>query len=287
MRPSIPPRGRLEARTAPLWRALADPTRRRILDLLLERPRITGEIASHFRISRIAVMRHLGVLADAGLVVSRKLGRERRYYLNAVPLQDIYRRWFDPLAAGWVTGVLRFQRRLDAEDASMDARPSVDIAFDVQIEKQPAEVFSALADPGGWWGHPMLRPQANGLTLDPRLGGLFVEQWSRGGAVLAAVTQWELNRRLELTGPFHLGLGMGIASFDLAPQGLGTLLQFSFRAFGPVDPQLATQFSQGWKELITSRLKALAETGTRLGISPIRRAKRKTAGIRRRIKSDG
>src|SRR5215472_3028205 len=223
--------GYLENRTAPLWRALADPTRRRILDLLLERPRITGEIASQFRISRIAVMRHLGVLADAGLVVSRKLGRERRYYLNAIPLQDIYRRWFDPIAAGWATGMLRFQRRLATVGTSMEARPAIDIAFDVQIEKDPSAVFSALtADPGGWWGHPMLRPQATGLTLEPGLGGLFVEQWASGGAVLAAVTQWEVNRRVELTGPFHLGLGIGLASFDLAPQGEGTLLQFSFRA---------------------------------------------------------
>src|SRR5215472_18413964 len=141
MRPSTPLRARLEARTAPVWRALADPTRRRILDLLLERPRITGEIASQFRISRIAVMRHLGVLADAGLVVSRKLGRERRYYLNAIPLQDIYRRWFDPIAAGWATGMLRFQRRLDAEGTSMEARPAIDIDFDVQIEKDPSAVF--------------------------------------------------------------------------------------------------------------------------------------------------
>ena len=58
--------------TAPLWRALADPTRRRILDLLRERPLITGEIAAQFPISRIAVTRHLEVLAKAGLIGNRK-----------------------------------------------------------------------------------------------------------------------------------------------------------------------------------------------------------------------
>jgi len=56
---------RLETRTAPVWRALADPTRRRVLDLLLDGPRITGDISSHFRISRIAVTRYLEVLSDA------------------------------------------------------------------------------------------------------------------------------------------------------------------------------------------------------------------------------
>src|SRR6516225_3711583 len=86
-------RAALEAQTASLWRALADPTRRQILDLLTERPRITGEIASHFAISRIAVMRHLEVLAAAELITSRKRGRERWHYLNAVPIQRLHERW--------------------------------------------------------------------------------------------------------------------------------------------------------------------------------------------------
>lgn len=279
--------GSLEAKTAPLWRALADPTRRRILDLLLERPRITGEVATHFRISRIAVMRHLTVLSEAGLIASRKRGRERRYYLNAITLQHIYRRWFDPLAAGWVSGILRLRDGIEASGPGVEsARPSVDIAFDVRIEGSNAAVFNALTrDPGAWWGHPMLRPEATGLTLEARLGGLFVERWRQGGAVLAAVTQWSTDRHLELTGPFHLGLGVGVSSFGLATEGVGTLLQFSFRAFGPIDPDRARIFSEGWRELVTRRLKALVEQGTRLGVSPGAQVAAKKPGARRR--SDG
>ena len=278
---------RMDARTAPLWRALADPTRRRILDLLLERPRITGEVAAYFRISRIAVMRHLTVLSDAGLIVSRKRGRERRYYLNAIALQQIYRRWFDPLAAGWVSGILRLRNGVERSGPGVEwGRPSVDIAFDVRIEGSNTVVFNALTkDPGAWWGHPMLRPEATGLTLEPRLGGLFVERWTHGGAVLAAVTQWAIDRHLELTGPFHLGLGVGVASFGLATDGAGTLLQFSFRAFGPIDPDRARIFSDGWRELLTGRLKALVERGSRLGVSPGAQAAARKPGARRR--SDG
>ena len=278
----------VETKTAPLWRALADPTRRRILDLLLERPRITGEVAADFRISRIAVMRHLTVLSDAGLIASRKQGRERRYYLNAIALQQIYRRWFDPQAVGWVYGILRLRDGVELGGSSVErARPSVDIAFDVRIEGSKAAVFNALTkDPGAWWGHPMLRPEATGLTLEPRLGGLFVERWSHGGAVLAAVTQWAADRRLELTGPFHLGLGVGVASFGLATDGVGTVLQFSFRAFGPIDPDRARIFSEGWRELVTRRLKALVEQGTRLGVSPEALVAVKKPGARRR-RSDG
>src|SRR5215468_6700055 len=96
-----------EEDTAPVWRALADPTRRRILDLLRERPRVTGEIAAQFPISRIAVMRHLDVLSQAGLVTSRKRGRQRWHYLNTVPLQKLHQRWADPAAAGFASALLR------------------------------------------------------------------------------------------------------------------------------------------------------------------------------------
>jgi DNA-binding transcriptional ArsR family regulator len=259
----------LDDETAPLWRALSDPTRRQIMDLLRARPRITGEIASRFAISRIAVMRHLEVLAQAGLVTSRKRGRERWHYLNAVPLQRLHERWFDPLSAGWASGLLRLQRNIEgeAERVSQSELP-IDLALDVTIEGSPAAVFSALTtDPGGWWGHPFLRPKATGLTLEPRIGGMLLETWQQGGALVAAVTGWQEDRHLQLTGPFHLGLAFGVATFDLAPTDSGTLLQFTFRAVGAVDPEIAEGMSKGLRELVAERLKALVESGTRLGIA--------------------
>jgi hypothetical protein len=128
-------------------------------------------------------------------------------------------------------------------------------------------VFSALtSDPAGWWGHPMLRADAIGLTLEPRLGGILLEQWPEGGAVLAAVTAWQEDRHLTLTAPFH-HVAVGVATFDLAPTDSGTLLKFSFRAVGVVDAELGEAMSSGWTELVSTRLKALVESGTRLGIA--------------------
>jgi DNA-binding transcriptional ArsR family regulator len=276
----------LDDETGPLWRALSDPTRRRIMDLLRDRPRITGEIASDFEISRIAVMRHLEVLAEAGLVTSRKRGRERWHYLNAVPLQRLHERWFDPLAGGWASGLLRLQTKVEGEAAAVSrSELAIDLALDVTIEGAPAGVFSALTgDPGGWWGHPFLRPQATGLTLEPRLGGLMLEHWNQGGATMAAVTGWQEDRHLQLTGPFHLGVAVGVATFDLAPIDSGTLLQFTFRAVGAIDPELAEAMSKGLRELVSERLKALVERGTRLGIAadrpptPIHRATKRRIG---------
>jgi DNA-binding transcriptional ArsR family regulator/uncharacterized protein YndB with AHSA1/START domain len=271
MRGSMVPLERgLEDDTARLWRALADPTRRRILDLLRERPRITGEIAAQFPVSRIAVMRHLEVLSQAGLVTSRKRGRERWHYLNAVPLQKLYRRWADPAAAGFASALLRLADTVEAEGRHMEPiRPTVDIALDIEIAGTPAAVFAALTkDAGGWWGHPFVTARATSLALDPRLGGLFTERWDNGGQVIASVTGWAQDEHLALTGSFHMGVGVGVATFDLAESGVGTVLRFSFRAIGVLDAEKAGAMSRGWEELVGTRLKGLVETGTRLGIDP-------------------
>ena len=271
MRGNVVPLERgLEDDTAPLWRALADPTRRRILDLLRQRPLITGEIAAQFPISRIAVMRHLEVLSEAGLVTSRKRGRERWHYLNAVPLQKLHRRWADPAASGFASALLRLADTVESEGRPMEPiRPTVDVALDVEIASPPATVFAALTkDVGGWWGHPFVTARATSLALDPRLSGLFTERWENGGQVIASVSAWAQDEHLQLTGSFHMGIGVGVAAFDLAESGAGTLLRFSFRAIGVVDAEVAGAMSRAWAELVGTRLKGLVETGTRLGIDP-------------------
>jgi DNA-binding transcriptional ArsR family regulator/uncharacterized protein YndB with AHSA1/START domain len=270
MRGNVVPLERaLEEDTALLWRALADPTRRRILDLLRQ-PLITGEIAAQFAISRIAVMRHLEVLSEAGLVASRKRGRERWHYLNAVPLQKLHQRWADPAAAGFASALLRLQDTVETEGRPMEPiRPTVDVALDIEIAGPPATVFAALTkDIGGWWGHPFVTARATSLAMDPRLGGLFTERWDNGGQVIASVTGWAQDEHLQLTGSFHMGVGVGAATFDLAESAAGTLVQFSFRAIGVVDAEVAGAMSRAWAELVGTRLKGLVETGTRLGIDP-------------------
>jgi len=261
--------GGLEEGTALLWRALADPTRRRILDLLRDRPRVTGEVAAQFPISRIAVMRHLEVLSEAGLAVSRKRGRQRWHYLNTVPLQKLHRRWAEP-AAGFASALLQLQDTVEAEGRHMEQiQPTIDIALDIEIAGTPAAVFAALTeDVGGWWGHPFVTARATSLALDPRLGGLFTERWDNGGQVIASVTGWAQDEHLQLTGSFHMGVGVGVAAFDLAESAAGTLVRFSFQAIGVVDADVAGAMSCAWAELVGTRLKGLVETGTRLGMDP-------------------
>lgn len=79
-----------------LWFALADDSRRRMLDLLRADPMTTGELCRHFAFSRFAVMKHLKVLEQAGLVIVERRGRERINHLNPMPIRDICRRWIRP-----------------------------------------------------------------------------------------------------------------------------------------------------------------------------------------------
>ena len=84
-----------------VFRALADPSRRRLLDLLFERDgRTLGELEAEFPMSRFGVMKHVRVLEDAQLVVTRKDGRATRHFLNPVPIQLVADRWVDKYRAG-------------------------------------------------------------------------------------------------------------------------------------------------------------------------------------------
>jgi len=74
-----------------LFRALADPTRRRILELLAERDRTAGEIAERFPVAFASVSHHLGVLKAAGLVAAEREGQHMRYRLNTTVVQEIAR----------------------------------------------------------------------------------------------------------------------------------------------------------------------------------------------------
>ena len=96
--------------TDAVFQALASKNRRRMLDKLQERPGIrVGALASEFDVSRVAVMKHLRVLEQAGLLISEKDGRTRRLYFNAVPIQMIYDRWTTDYSAYWSGNVTRFK----------------------------------------------------------------------------------------------------------------------------------------------------------------------------------
>jgi DNA-binding transcriptional ArsR family regulator len=107
------------------WKALADPTRRTILDLLRQRSRTTGDICEHFpQVTRIAVIRHLKVLVAADLVFVRREGRLRWNQLNPVPIQHIYERWVKPYEPLWAGPGLRLKQHVEAKKGKRRERTS-------------------------------------------------------------------------------------------------------------------------------------------------------------------
>ena len=97
-----------------VFRALADPTRRQLLDRLFERDgRTLTELEEEQEMSRFGVMKHLRVLEDAGLVVSRKEGRTKLHFLNPVPIRLIHDRWIDKYTERQVSALADLKNQLE------------------------------------------------------------------------------------------------------------------------------------------------------------------------------
>lgn len=97
-----------------VFRALADPTRRFLLDLLFERDgRTLTELESELSMSRFGVMKHLKVLEEAELVVTRRSGREKLHFLNPVPIRLIHDRWIDKYTERRITALVDLKNELE------------------------------------------------------------------------------------------------------------------------------------------------------------------------------
>ncbi|BBH24579.1 transcriptional regulator [Paenibacillus baekrokdamisoli] len=100
-----------------VFQAIADPTRRQVLKLLVDHEMPVNVISSHFPMSRTAVSKHLRILAAAGLVKERKVGRETRYRLEPEPLQDL-QRWLDFYSRFWENKLTALQRYVELGEES-------------------------------------------------------------------------------------------------------------------------------------------------------------------------
>ena len=97
-----------------VFKALADPTRRLLLDRLFERDgRTLSELESGFEMTRFGVMKHLRLLEEAGLVVPRKSGREKLHFLNPVPIRLIHDRWIDKYTERQVSALAELKTELE------------------------------------------------------------------------------------------------------------------------------------------------------------------------------
>jgi DNA-binding transcriptional ArsR family regulator len=101
-----------------VFKALADPTRRHLLDRLYKRDgRTLSELESELEMTRFGVMKHLRVLEDAGLVVTRREGREKLHFLNVVPIRLVHDRWIDKFTERRVSALTDLKRKLEKDSA--------------------------------------------------------------------------------------------------------------------------------------------------------------------------
>jgi DNA-binding transcriptional ArsR family regulator len=102
-----------------VFKALSDPTRRALLDRLFkEDGQSLSALEEGLPMSRFGVMKHLRVLEEANLVVTRRRGREKLHFLNPVPIRLVYERWVSKYAEPWVSGLAGLKRELEEEDVA-------------------------------------------------------------------------------------------------------------------------------------------------------------------------
>jgi uncharacterized protein YndB with AHSA1/START domain len=195
-----------------VFKALADPTRRELLDALFaEDGQTLGALEARLPMTRFGVMKHLKVLEEAGLVVARKRGREKRHFLNPVPIRLVHDRWVSKYAAPWASGLSALKSELEKER-------TMEKVFEIYIKTTPERLWEAITDPAlrakysfgvrvesDWTEgsayrgvHPganFLVSEGENLELDPprRLVQSFTAKWSpEVEAMGASRVTWEI-----------------------------------------------------------------------------------------------
>ena len=123
-----------------VFRALADPTRRRLLDELFERDGQTlSALERRLPMTRFGVMKHLRVLEEGGLVTTKRRGREKLHFLNPVPIRLVHDRWVSKYAEPWAATLSGLKRKLEEE--------RMEKVFEIYIKTTPERLWEAITDP--------------------------------------------------------------------------------------------------------------------------------------------
>ena len=122
-----------------IFRALADPTRRSLLDeLFREDGQTLSALEGRLPMTRFGVMKHLRVLEEAGLVVTRRRGREKLHFLNPVPIRLVHDRWVSKFAEPWAATLTDLKHRLEA---------TMEKVFEIYIKTTPERLWEAITNP--------------------------------------------------------------------------------------------------------------------------------------------
>jgi DNA-binding transcriptional ArsR family regulator/uncharacterized protein YndB with AHSA1/START domain len=251
-----------------VWRALASPHRRKLLDLLRNGPRTTGQLSRELGdLSRFAVMQHIGVLENAGLILARKEGRSRFNHLNPVPIRQLYERWMRSHSSIAAEAALHLKRYAETTN---EVAPQVDqtnyrhvqIELELQINTPRERVFKAVTEEfGNWWPH-RYKPDST-CHCDPVVGGKIGETFSNGGgAIYGEIVYLDPPYKLVSSGSSSLNRGLhGYTVETLEEKDGGTLVKRSMHIWGSVPEEAEKMYRDGSRQLLDDALRNYCEKG--------------------------
>jgi uncharacterized protein YndB with AHSA1/START domain len=250
-----------------VFRALADPTRRRLLDRLHDRNGQTlGELCDGLGMARQSATQHLGVLEAANLIATVRRGREKLHYLNPVPLHAIQERWIDKFEGPRLRELAALKRKAedDMTDPSTTGRPT--FVYVTYIEATPENVWHALTDAGltaRYWGHSNVSDWQPGSTWEhQRTDGSGIAD------VVGKIVESDPPRRLVFTwaapGQDQAG-DPTVVTFDIEPY--GEIVRLTATHENLADEAERDAAAAGWAAVLAN-LKSLLETGHPLPQAP-------------------
>jgi DNA-binding transcriptional ArsR family regulator/uncharacterized protein YndB with AHSA1/START domain len=253
-----------EAGEPDLWRARARPGRPRPGGRLPGAPATTGALASQLpELSRFAVMQHLGVLTEAGVVIVERRGRDRINHLNPIPLREWYERWVQPMADTGAAGLLALKRSLESGEPVMvepdqvtqpppadqdTAEPAdagervrtVRLAFELRIAASAERTFEVLTRRSlEWFPHTYGEDRVRRIVLEPRVGGRHYEDWGDGrGHLYGEVTVYDPPLRWATRGRVYPGTILD-TEHDLSEEDGASVVRVTKVAVGPLTAEQA------------------------------------------------
>jgi uncharacterized protein YndB with AHSA1/START domain len=241
-----------------VFKALADPTRRKLLDRLYEQDgQSLSALERRLPMTRIGVMKHLRVLEEAGLVKTKRRGREKLHFLNPVPIRLVHDRWVSKYAERWAATLTGLKRKLEEEE-------EMEKVFEIYIKTSPERLWEAITDPALRAQYSFgVRTESDGKT------GSAYEAVHPGAGIKIAEGE-----NLEVDPPHRLVQSMtALWSDDVKAEGTSRVT-WEIEPVGDDSCRLTVTHDQlregandelygGWP-MILSGLKTLLETGEKL-----------------------
>jgi len=252
-----------------IWKALSDPTRRSILDLLREAPKTTGDLSAQFEgLSRYAIMKHLGILEKANLITIKREGKFRWNYLSPQPIEKLYTQWVKKYETLWVSNITQFKRYTEViteDKKTMDKRlSSTVVAIELSINASVEKVWNALTEEtANWWTKDFYTsPKTKRFVIEAKLGGLMYEDAGNNeGLVWAIIIGVNAPESILLKGHLSPSFGGPAVSFleiNLAANANGTTFKLTDSIMGDISDQLRTSLKEGWEKVFNG-LKSYCE----------------------------